>query len=955
VKNFSFVCNREFSVLPNFIAFPLNKKHINSMDIKEIKDHLKINQVLAHYNMKADKNNRICCPFHNDKTPSMQVYPDTGTVFCFSSNCKLHGKALDGIDFIMYKENISKHAALLKAKQIVTQGVFTSTQPKAATKTPPPNREAFLEKMFSYFCHGVGSSTAAKEYLQKRGLDYKLLASIGSPVGYNTAQWHHGTRKDENLIQQAIACGLMYEYGTNNRTGGVSYGCFGKYGICFALRNKENQVTGMYFRSTLNEDKMKHYYLKDRTGLYPHYPNAATKKLILTESIIDAATLLQIPEINGHYGLLAAYGTNGLTPEHREAIKNLSQLSEIVFAFDNDDAGNEAVNKYSKELLELLPQIKITRLSLPKDEDINGFFVGHNAEALQYIINERKFIFSFSDENKINQAEIPNEKPQSVTVTAQTINGKLNTIDPEQIHYNTPELLITLLGGININTLDRLRTTLYIRRNPHVNPQYSIRQNIDLYQDDLVEKLARRAAEKLDVSSSVIAETLAKLTEELESFRITQVEAKKKEKPQKKQLTPYEIDEAIKILSHKDLYTFTKKAYAKSGIIGELNNAMILHFAMNSRRSDDPVSVICLSASGTGKSYLLERVAKCFPREEIIENTQLTENSFYYFKQDEIKHKVFLIEDMDGAGSVEYPIRELISKKRISKTVTLKDTKGNLRTITLTVEGPVSFCAATTKEKLYEDNANRCILIYLDNSTEQDQKIMQYHKELKAGLVNRAEEEKIQTKLSNLQRVLKNYRIINPYATLIDLPQEVFKPRRTLSLLLSFIESVTNFHQYQCEKQDGALLTHPTHIQIAFDLLKESLFTKSDELSSTVRSFLNDIIAYTEKSKKKNFYMQEIRLYKKMHPRTTQRHLYELLQFGYIKISGGNKYRKGYEYEVTELAKMDLKTNIDKHIETVMQTIWQKYNENKESKPVRNSTPNGQVSHLTTTSIALSA
>jgi DNA primase len=67
------------------------------MEIPEIKAHLMINQVLDHYGLKADKNNRLNCPFHNDKTPSMQVYAETNTVFCFSSNCKLHGKAMSAL------------------------------------------------------------------------------------------------------------------------------------------------------------------------------------------------------------------------------------------------------------------------------------------------------------------------------------------------------------------------------------------------------------------------------------------------------------------------------------------------------------------------------------------------------------------------------------------------------------------------------------------------------------------------------------------------------------------------------------------------------------------------------------------------------------------------------------------------------------------------------------------
>jgi len=38
----------------------------------------------------------LCCPFHADKTPSMQVYPETNTVFCFSSNCELSGASFFG-------------------------------------------------------------------------------------------------------------------------------------------------------------------------------------------------------------------------------------------------------------------------------------------------------------------------------------------------------------------------------------------------------------------------------------------------------------------------------------------------------------------------------------------------------------------------------------------------------------------------------------------------------------------------------------------------------------------------------------------------------------------------------------------------------------------------------------------------------------------------------------------
>ncbi|MCP4482244.1 MAG: hypothetical protein GY817_05600 [bacterium] len=65
------------------------------MSIQEIKQSLSIEEVLSHYGLKANKNKMLNCPFHEDKTPSMQIYEESNTVFCFSSNCKLHGKSID--------------------------------------------------------------------------------------------------------------------------------------------------------------------------------------------------------------------------------------------------------------------------------------------------------------------------------------------------------------------------------------------------------------------------------------------------------------------------------------------------------------------------------------------------------------------------------------------------------------------------------------------------------------------------------------------------------------------------------------------------------------------------------------------------------------------------------------------------------------------------------------------
>ncbi|MFN0081649.1 MAG: hypothetical protein ACKVOM_03955 [Ferruginibacter sp.] len=171
---------------------------------------------------------------------------------------------------------------------------------------------------------------------------------------------------------------------------------------------------------------------------------------------------------------------------------------------------------------------------------------------------------------------------------------------------------------------------------------------------------------------------------------------------------------------------------------------------MTSRKSKDPISVVCLAKSGTGKSYLMEMVARCIPDEDKKEQTQFTGNAFYYFKRNEISGKVFIIKDLEGALTALFPIRELQSEKKISKTITKKGRDGKLETITLIVEGPVSVITCTTQESIYEDNANRSILIYLDGSREQDERIMQYQKDKRAGLINTYEENRLQEKLQQM-------------------------------------------------------------------------------------------------------------------------------------------------------------------------------------------------------------
>jgi DNA polymerase III delta prime subunit len=504
-------------------------------------------------------------------------------------------------------------------------------------------------------------------------------------------------------------------------------------------------------------------------------------------------------------------------------------------------------------------------------------------------------------------------------------SGKLVTDNPELLLYVEGKLHIAILGGIKLIGLDRLKVTLRLIKTG--NNQTAFRHNLDLYNSIQTEQLIERSAEALDLSTSEIGTTISGLTTALENYRAERLEAMKPKQPEKKQLTETERKAAIQYLKSQDLLQRTKQAIAQSGIIGEETNSLIAYLIYTSRKRHTPLHLMCLGASGTGKTWLQEKVSELMPEEDKLEITTLSMNAFYYFGKEELKHKLLLIEDLDGAEAVLYPLRELQSKRKISKTVTLKDSKGNLKTVTLDVEGPVCVSGCTTREQLYEDNANRCILLYMDTSNEQDQRIMEYQRRLSAGHIDEYEQRKIKEQIKNVQRLLKPITVKNPFATYLKLPDEVFKPRRTMLLLLLFTETVTWYHQYQRELKTDTdtgeqyIETTLSDVEIAFGLLENTLLKKSDELSDACRNFFERLKVYLKQHDTESFYSKEIRSAFRITPSSIGRYLFELERMGYIKIARGNRY-KGFEYKITSWDDLEkLQDNSQNMIKSILENI----------------------------------
>jgi len=848
------------------------------MEISEIKKQLTITQVLDHYNLSTDKNQMLHCPFHNDKTPSLQIYPNTNTFCCFSSNCK--AGTGDVIEFIRLMEKITKHEAILKAKSLLGHIETKAVQPEELS------RVAILAKYLEGCRHGITKGDRVRQYAVERGLDWQVL-KLGSTNDRVPEAWN------KSYKESAASLGLI------SKTKDGRYAKRSKNCLVFTLQNAQGQPVGIYGRSLptgqagVNEDAGKHYYLPGpHQGLYPEYPNAETKKLILTEAIIDAATLYQDNTLTKDYTVLACYGTNGFTSDHEQVIKGLPQLEEVILFFDGDEAGREGIKKVSSKLQELRKDITISSVSTPQNEDVNSLAQAHEKEIFTHLLNSRIVLTSSMEKKEVANTQNNANKPALPA-------GRLE-IFPHRFLYRTATANYHIKGDLQGN-FESLRVSLDIE---HPQNGRKSRSKIDLYEDKQVDKLSRDASDKLGLRADLVQLDLEALTNLLEAHREKQITSKEEGKPQSIQI-PLHIESKCKeFLSKQNLIKRLNDLVGQAGVVGEETNRIFLFGIASSYKMPETLHALIQGSSGSGKTHLLAKVSNFIPKEGKKNFTRVTEGSLYNYGLYDLSHQLICIEDLDGMKEeAQLAFRELQSKGVIISSTSSKDENGNVNAYERIVYGPIASMACTTKGEIYEDNMSRCFLIAVDESHEQTLRIIEYQNKKSAGQIDEKREQQITEFLQHCIRILKPYQVINPYANKVNLPEEAHKIRRLNGLYQSFVKQITLLHQYQ-RKQDaqGRLISEKEDLQAAAEIMFESIVLKVDELDGSLRQFYERLKAYVKTKgnghhESYEFNQREIRHVLHVSKSQLQRYLNDLLQLEYIRQAGGH-INRGFNYKV---------------------------------------------------------
>lgn len=333
--------------------------------IEEIKFKNDITDVVSSYvNLKRRGRNFVgLCPFHGEKTPSFNVYPQSNSFYCFG--CGVGG---DIITFIEKVENLDyfeavKFLAQKAGVELPENNKKEQEISSIKTRIFEINRESarfFHENLYSE------KGNAALEYLRKRGLSDRIIKKFG--LGYSPNSRYE-------LINHLKAKGFKYEEMVNANLAyarGNSYVSARFFDrVMFPIIDLRGNVIA--FGGRIMSDQKPKYLNTSDTLAFKKSLNlfslnfAKTENdgvLILVEGYMDVIALYQA----GFKNAVATLGT-ALTAEQARIMSRYAK--EVVICYDSDEAGQKAASRAIELLRPTGVLIKV--ISVPNGKDPDEF------------------------------------------------------------------------------------------------------------------------------------------------------------------------------------------------------------------------------------------------------------------------------------------------------------------------------------------------------------------------------------------------------------------------------------------------------------------------------------------------------------------------------------------------------------------------------------------------------
>ncbi|MBO5066557.1 MAG: DNA primase [Clostridia bacterium] len=333
--------------------------------IDRLRDSNDIESVIAGYVDLRRRGRTLTglCPFHNEKTPSFTVYPETSSYYCFGC-----GAGGDVVTFIRSIENLDYIEAVKfladRAGIKMPDEKYDDTASNLRRRIYEANREAarfFHETLFSE------NGKAQLDYLLRRNVPMKMIKHFG--LGAAPDDWHalenHLKTKGFNRNELVAANLLRYSEKNGKR---YYYDAF-RAKVMYPVIDLRGNVVAFGGR-VLDNSKPKYINTSD-TAVYKKSnelfalnfaKNGNDRKLILCEGYMDVIAL----HAAGFENAVAGLGT-ALTPEQVSLISRYAD--EVALCYDSDEAGQKAVKAALNLFSKTGVKVKVIRLQGGKDPD----------------------------------------------------------------------------------------------------------------------------------------------------------------------------------------------------------------------------------------------------------------------------------------------------------------------------------------------------------------------------------------------------------------------------------------------------------------------------------------------------------------------------------------------------------------------------------------------------------
>ncbi|MDB4566640.1 CHC2 zinc finger domain-containing protein [Akkermansiaceae bacterium] len=798
------------------------------------------------------------CPFHDDQeTPNLIVTPGKGLFRCMASQC---GKTGNAIQFVQWFDGVSfRHACDLLSNGGKAAFEQTNGKTKIATvpKLPCPLETAadeskLLGQVADYYHSKLDES--ALDYLAFRGLDDEALVrrfKIGFSDRTLGLRIPHNNRKEgQELRDKLKALGVYRQNGREHLNG-----C-----LTIPITNTKGEVVQIYGRRIAGATPKanRHLYLARKLGGVFNPEALKSREIILCESVLDALTFYR----HGMEAVTCSFGTENLTDELFEAII-AAKIESVRIAYDNDEAGERAFVRDAERFI--AHGLTVHRIKFPWKSDANSYAQDQGGEALRQSVKNAIW-YGQGGQGKTSAPHKSEKSSELSTKVASSLAAKAARSGSETVakkkkvevsqvvlerkgdhHEMAFGERLYRVGGLEKNSsLEVLRITLRIASEGlmHVD-------SLDLYRDGERRKFIDRASEETLLEKDLLKRDLGKLLLALEQAQEKRLSAPA-DASEIVELTRDEEAEAMKLLKSPKLLDRLTEAYDEAGIAGETNNLLAAYLACASRKLAKPLAVIIQSTSAAGKSTLMEAVLSFFPDEDQVKYSAMTGQSLYYLGETNLKHKILAIVEEEGAEKASYALKLLQSEGELTIASTGKDPQsGRMETQEYHVEGPVAIVFTTTSIDIDEELMNRCLVLTVDESKEQTERIHELQREARTieGILANEKRKDVLRVMQNAQRLIRPMKIANPFARHLTFTSGRTRTRRDHEKYLTLIDTIALLHQHQREtikhqvngREVEMLPVTLEDIEAANKIAPEVLGRSLDELPPQTRRLLESI------------------------------------------------------------------------------------------------------------------